>query len=122
MPGKTTTMALESLNLGIVRAQAIELPDLSGLPLIVQGVFYTVFAVGVTLVVLIPRMGWLSGKANGPAVTPVTSPTIAAVVVDPTALNAHTAALLVVAKELDELKTELHIIREVGIKIRRAGS
>lgn len=101
-------------------AQAAELPDFSGLPGYAQGILYTVLAIGLALSVIIPRFGFLHGKERANAVP--AAATVAAVIVDPTALNAHTAALLVVAKELDDLKTELHIIREVGIKIRRAGS
>jgi hypothetical protein len=107
----------------IVLAQAVELPDFSGLPLYAQGILYTVLALGLALSVIIPRFGFLHGRESGK--TGPAGATVAAVVVDPTALNAHTAALNRVAEvaekglgelsnEIDKLREELHITREVN--------
>ena len=72
-------MALNFDPTNVVYAQALELPDLSGLPPFVQGIFYTVGAVAFGLTIIIPRMGWAKGQAK-----PATgaNPAVAAVVVD----------------------------------------
>lgn len=103
----------------ILLAQAIELPDFSGLPLFAQGVLYTVAAIAIGLSIIIPRIGFMFGK-KAEATKP--EPTIAAVIVDPTALNNHAAQIKELAGEVSELRTELRIVREVGLKIRRANS
>lgn len=99
-------------------AQAIELPDFSGLPPFAQGVMYTAAAVAVGLSILIPRIGYMFGKKSEPK----GEASVAAVIVDPTALNAHTAATNRVADELAEIKVQLQITREVGIRLRRSTS
>jgi len=102
----------------IVLAQAVELPDFSGLPPFAQGIMYTVAAIAIGLSIIVPRIGYMFGKKAD------TKPeaTVAAVIVDPTALNGHATALKEVADEISELRTELRIVREVGLKIRRANS
>ncbi len=102
----------------VLLAQAVELPDFSGLPLFAQGVLYTVAAIALGLSIIIPRIGFMFGKKAETK----TEATVAAVIVDPAALNNHAAAMLKVAEEVSELRTELRIVREVGLKIRRANS
>lgn len=95
----------------IILAQAVELPDFTGLPGYAQGILYTVLAVGLALSVIIPRFGWLHGRETAKGAT--SQPSVAAVVVDPTALNNHTAALLKVADAIDKHRVEMLITREV---------
>lgn len=102
----------------VVLAQAVELPDFSGLPPFAQGVMYTVAAIAVGLSIIIPRMGFLFGKkAEGKTDG---TPGIAAVIVDPTALNANTAAINKLADVIDHAREELRVdrARQEGIRTK----
>jgi hypothetical protein len=109
---------MENSDVNIALAQAVELPDFSGLPGYAQGILYAVLAVGLALSVIIPRFGFLFGKEAAKGAT-APNATVAAVVVDPTALNRHSDAIIKLAEEMGELKVELRIVREVGLKLRR---
>lgn len=108
----------------VVLAQSIELPDLSGLPPVAQGVFYAIFVLALALSILIPRMGWLHGKTTGPAPSSIANnPAIAAVVTDPTALNAHTVAVQNLANVMEDVGKELAEIAkqmEIDRAVRKA--
>lgn len=87
----------------------MDIPDFTGLPPVAQGVLYTMTGLAIFLSILIPRLGFLSGKANPPSSVTSTTPTIAAVVVDPTALNALCAAVLKLADVIDETREEIRV-------------
>lgn len=111
-------------NVQIAVAQAVEIPDFSALPPFAQGVMYTVAAIAVGLSIIVPRMGYLFGKKAEHK----QDATVAAVVVDPTALNNHadairaqTAANLKLCEVLDGVREEVRVTREV-IKFARTSS
>ena len=93
----------------VVLAQSVVIPDFSGLPEYAQGILYTVLALGLALSVIIPRFGWLYGKEQKAAQAnqPAQGMGVVAAVVDSTALNAHTAALIMVAESMEELTKEI---------------
>lgn len=108
-------------NTNLLLAQSVELPDLSGLPPFAQGVLYTMFFLCATLAVIVPRMGFLHGKND---TKKTDNAPVAAVIVDPTALNNHTAALNKLAEVIergltrtaeatDDFREEIRIAREV---------
>lgn len=102
------------------------LPDLSGLPGWAQGILYTVLAIGLALSVLVPRMGFLSGRESVKTAGGVTSaamPLVVAAVADPTALNflatainGHTEQLKASAVATKELREEIKDLREELIR------
>lgn len=104
----------------------LELPDLTGLPPFAQGVVYTIIGITLAVSFLVPRLGFLKGNKDKPQGTG--EPGFAAVVVDPTALNAHsqqvqhlsvsvdqlTVTLKEVVRETDLMREEMRVTREVG--------
>lgn len=97
-------------------AQTIPEVDITALPLSTQGILYTILFVCAGLSILIPRIGFLQGaKADKKP-----EPTFAAVIVDNTALNGHTAAVNRLAdnlakhtEELDRVREEMRLDREL---------
>lgn len=89
----------------IFLAQAVPPPpDLAGLPGWAQVIGYAVFALSIVGVGLVTRFGWRMGRATPP--TPGASEktaAVAAVIVDPEALNNLTAAALKVNTTLGQL-------------------
>lgn len=75
----------------IVLAQAA--PDLSGLPMWAQILGYAIFGIGVAAIGLITRFGFRMGRTTPPASSDKAA-TVAAVIVDPEALNRATDAVL----------------------------
>lgn len=73
------------------------LPDLSALPLWAQILIYSIFGISVSIVVILTMLGYKGGMKSSPS-TNGGSAKVAAVIVDPTALNAAAAAV----KELSE--------------------
>ena len=110
----------------IAKAQALVLPDFSGLPEWAQGILYLVLAIGLALSVLIPRMGFLSGREatkNGTGSTSAAMPLVVAAVADPTALNFlataikdHAEALRASGTATRELREEIKDLREELIR------
>jgi hypothetical protein len=81
-----------------------------------QGILFTILFLCIGLSILIPRLGFLQGAKQDKK----PEPTFAAVIVDNTALNAHTAALIKVAEatvkqteELDRVREEMRLDREL---------
>lgn len=105
-------------NIPVVLAQTVELPDFSGLPPFAQGVMYTVAAIAVGLSIIIPRIGFMFGKKSDSKAE--ATPGIAAVIVDPTALNANTVAIQELAKVIDAAREELRVdrARQEGIRTK----
>lgn len=90
----------------------MELPDFSGLPDWAQGVLYTVAAISLGITIVVPRMGFTLGKSKPQVAATNTTQTVAAVIVDPTALNRHSDAVLVLADKLGKFGEQLDDMRE----------
>lgn len=81
------------------------LPDLSTLPFWAQFLIYTIFGVSVSIVAILTFLGFKVGQRGTPPSTDQAR--VAAVIVEPTALNAATAAVSSMTGELRELTTEV---------------
>ena len=88
-----------------VFAQALQLPDFSGLPGYAQTILYTVLAIGIAISVLMPLFGFKHGQqkqaaaANGQTANPL----VVAAVVDPAALNTLSTQLSLINVETPKL-------------------
>lgn len=81
------------------------LPDLSTLPFWAQFLIYTIFGVSVSVVAILTFLGFKMGQKNTPS--PSDQARVAAVIVEPSALNAATNAVSGMTIELRELTTEV---------------
>lgn len=81
------------------------LPDLSTLPFWAQFLIYTIFGVSVSVVVILTFLGFKIGQKGTPPAADQAR--VAAVIVEPTALNHATSAVNSMAGELRELTTEV---------------
>ncbi|HEU5067053.1 MAG TPA: hypothetical protein VFT61_02555 [Sphingomicrobium sp.] len=112
----------------------MQLPDLSPLPVWAQLVVYGTLGISLAVIIAVARLGILQGQKSTPANNPA-SAQVAAVIVDPTALNHASAAVegLTVAvteatkvgrehaknmermaEEMDKVREEMRIQREVN--------
>ena len=89
-------------------AQAVAVPDISTLHPTAQGVLYAILFICIGLSILVPRIAFLKGATAEKK----PDPTFAAVIVDNTALNNHTAALHRVADTIEKHREELDHVRE----------
>lgn len=86
-------MGVPDFQSSIMLAQVVAPPDLTGLPIWAQILGYALFAVATVVIGLIARFGWKMGRTTPPAASDK-SAAVAAVIVDPEALNRASAAVL----------------------------
>lgn len=87
------------------------LPDLTGLPLWAQIIVYCIFGFSVSIPVILTMFGYKNGQKNIPNPG---SAQVAAVIVDPTALNLHTSAV----KELsDDVRDLTRVISALTLEL-----
>lgn len=85
----------------IIKAQAVPLPDFSGLPDWAQAVIYTVIAFAVGISIMAPAFGFFKSKNAAPVA--INNPVSAAVIVDPAALNAASTQISIMNDKLEKL-------------------
>lgn len=83
----------------------IVLPDLSTLPFWAQFLIYTIFGVSVSVVAILTFLGFKMGQKGAPPAADQAR--VAAVIVEPAALNNATQAVIGMSKEMQELTTEI---------------
>jgi hypothetical protein len=110
-------------NVDIAYAQALALPDMSGVPEWAQGIFWLIFVLGLALSILIPRFGFLHGRdvakqAQAGGQPGGAGPFVVAAVADPTALNNLATVLSTVAPALDRLGGKLNGLETEVEKLR----
>lgn len=80
----------------------MQFPDISSLPPWAQMTVIVAFGVSVAIILLVTRMGLLQGRQAAPAHS-AASAQVAAVIVDPTALNRLTDQVVALNAVLDEI-------------------